>query len=295
MRILLTGGTGFVGSVLARRLVASGHELFCVCRPEASVAFGTKVDWDGTRQIEAGTFPEGVDAVVHAAQSRNYRQFTGDSREMFAVNVGMTMLLLDWAAQSAVKQFCLISSGAVYEPFGGALHEDSALAPTGFLGSTKLASEVIAKPFSKLFGLSILRLFFPYGPGQHGRLVPDLIRRVRQGSPVQLSGDAEGLRLTPTFVDDVVEVILASIASSWSGTVNVAAPETLSIRQVACSIGRELGTEPKFEITSGGAAVDMTPDLNRLAARYDLSRFTRFDEGVRRMLACASDQPVSAQ
>ncbi|NEU96213.1 NAD-dependent epimerase/dehydratase family protein [Bradyrhizobium uaiense] len=288
MRILLTGGTGFVGSVLARRLVAGGHELFCLCRPEASVAFGTKVDWDGTTQIEAGTFPEGVDAVIHAAQSRNYRQFPGDAREMFAVNVGMTMFLLDWAAQSAVKQFCLISSGAVYEPFGRGLQENSPLSPTGFLGATKLASEVIAKPFSKLLGLSILRLFFPYGPGQDGRLVPDLIRRIRQGSPVQLNGDAEGLRLTPTFVDDAVDVILASIASSWTGTVNVATPETLSIRQIACSIARELGIEPKFEIARGSAAVDITPDLNRLAARYDLSRFTCFDEGVRRMLVALS-------
>ncbi|WP_076858896.1 NAD-dependent epimerase/dehydratase family protein [Bradyrhizobium mercantei] len=295
MRILLTGGTGFVGSALARRLVADGHELFCVCRPEASIAYGTKVAWDGTGQIEAGTFPKAVDAVIHAAQSRNYRHFPGDSREMFAVNVGMTMLLLDWAAQSAVKQFCLISSGAVYEPFGGALHEDSALAPTGFLGASKLASEVIAKPFSNLLGLSILRLFFPYGPSQHGRLIPELIRRVRQGSPVQIAGDAGGLRLTPTFVDDVVEVILASITSSWTGTLNVATPESLSIRQIASCIGRELGIEPKFEITNAGAAVDMTPDLNRLAARFDLSRFTRFDEGVRRMLACASDPSVSAQ
>ena len=66
---------------------------------------------------------------------------------MFTVNVAMTMLLLEWAARSGVKQFCLVSSGAVYEPFAGPLKEDAALAPVGFLGASKLASEVIANRF----------------------------------------------------------------------------------------------------------------------------------------------------
>ena len=100
---------------------------------------------------------------------------------MFAVNVAMTMFLLEWAAQARVKQFCLVSSGAVYEPFASPLKEDAALAPIGFLGASKLASEIIAKPFSSIFTLNTLRLFFPYGPGQRDRLIPELVRRVRSG------------------------------------------------------------------------------------------------------------------
>ncbi|MGY3691357.1 nucleoside-diphosphate-sugar epimerase [Bradyrhizobium sp. USDA 3240] len=193
MRILLTGCSGFVGSALGPRLVAEGHELFCVCRPGTSVAFGTKVVWDGAASIEASSFPKAIDAVVHAAQSRRYRDFPADSREMFDVNVGMTMRLLDWAAQAAVKHFCLLSSGAVYEPFAAALREDAGLAPPGFLGASKFASEVVAKPFSSIFSLSILRLFFPYGPGQRDRLIPQLVRRIQDGGAIQLSGGTEGI------------------------------------------------------------------------------------------------------
>ncbi|WP_223969187.1 NAD(P)-dependent oxidoreductase [Bradyrhizobium sp. RD5-C2] len=292
MRILLTGCSGFVGSALGPRLVAEGHELFCVCRPGTSVAFGTKVVWDGAASIEASSFPKTIDAVVHAAQSRRYRDFPADSREMFDVNVGMTMRLLDWAAQAAVKHFCLLSSGAVYEPFAAALREDAGLAPPGFLGASKFASEVVAKPFSSIFSLSILRLFFPYGPGQRDRLIPQLVRRIQDGGAIQLSGGTEGIRLAPTYIDDIVEVVLASIASSWTDTLNVAASETLSIRQISNTIGQQLGIEPKFEFVNPNTpSVDIVPDLSRLASRLDLRRFVQFKEGIQRTISAS---PVGA-
>ncbi|TWB96957.1 nucleoside-diphosphate-sugar epimerase [Bradyrhizobium macuxiense] len=286
MRILLTGCTGFVGSALGPRLVAEGHELYCVCRPGTSITFGTKVAWDGTTPIDQASFPKTIDIVVHAAQSRRYRNFPADSREMFDVNVNMTMRLLDWAARAAAKHFCLLSSGAVYEPFTGVLREDAALAPSGFLGASKLASEIVAKPFSSVFSLSILRLFFPYGPGQYDRLIPQLIRRIRDGEAIQLSGGTEGIRLAPTFIDDIVDVILASIASSWTETLNVASSEMLSIRQIANMIAQQLGVEPKFEIVNANTPpVDIVPDLGRLASRLELRRFVQFKDGLQRTMA----------
>jgi nucleoside-diphosphate-sugar epimerase len=279
MRILITGGTGFVGSTLGPRLMAAGHELFCVCRPGSSTSFGEAVVWDAASPAAMSEFPEAIEAVIHLAQSRSYRQFPADSREMFDVNVGMTMSLLQWAARSKVRQFCLVSSGAVYEPFSGVLQEDAAVGPHGFLGSSKLASETIARPFSGLFKLSILRLFFPYGPGQRDRLIPDLIRRIRCGEAVQVTANGEGMRLVPTFVEDIADVFLASIESSWTGTVNVAAPEALSIREIAELIGRQLGVRPKLEVV-GRTPIDIVPDLDRLASRFDLRRFTRFEQGL---------------
>jgi nucleoside-diphosphate-sugar epimerase len=283
MRILMTGGSGFVGSALGPRLVAAGHELFCICRPGSSASFGETVAWDARTPAATSKFPEAVEAVIHLAQSRSYRQFPADSREMFDVNVGMTMSLLQWAAQSKVGQFCLVSSGAVYEPFAGSLQEEAALAPRGFLGASKLASEIIALPFAGLLKLSTLRLFFPYGPGQQDRLIPDLIRRVRFGEAIQVTADGNGIRLVPTFVEDIVEVFLASIESSWMGTVNVATPEVLSIRAIAEVIGRQLGIEPKLEIVDR-TPIDVVPDLDRLAGRFDLRRFTRFEEGLRQTI-----------
>jgi nucleoside-diphosphate-sugar epimerase len=282
MRILITGGTGFVGSAVGPRLVAAGHELFCVCRRGSSVGFGETVIWNPQSPV-GGDFPESIEVVIHLAQSRRYRQFPVDSREMFDVNVGMTMALLQWAAQSKVSQFCLVSSGTVYEPFTGLLQEDAAVAPRGFLGATKFASEIISWPFSGLFKLNILRLFFPYGPGQRDRLIPDLIRRIRCGEAVQVTANGEGMRLVPTFVEDIADVFLASVESAWTGTVNVATPEALSIRAIAELIGQRLGVQPKLEIVER-TPIDVMPDLDRLASRFDLRRFTRFEEGLRRTI-----------
>jgi nucleoside-diphosphate-sugar epimerase len=284
MRILITGGTGFVGSTLGPRLVAAGHELLCVCRPGSSTGFGEAVVWDTKSPTGMSEFPKAVEVVIHLAQSRSYRNFPTDSREMFDVNVGMTMALLQWAAaQSSVRQFCLVSSGAVYEPFAGSLQEDVALAPRGFLGASKRASEVIALPFSSLFKLNILRLFFPYGPAQRDRLVPDLIRRIRCGEAVQVTANGEGMRLVPTFVEDIADVFLASVEASWTGIVNVATPEALSIRAIAELIGKRLGVQPKLEVVEG-TPIDIMPDLNRLAGRFDLRCFTRFEEGLRKTI-----------
>ncbi len=283
MRILITGGSGFVGSALGPRLAAAGHELFCVCRTGSSASFGETVIWDAESPLGTSKLPAAVDAVIHLAQSRSYRDFPADSREMFDVNIGMTMSLLQWAARSGVKQFCLASSGAVYEPFTGSLREDAAVAPRGFLGASKLASEIIARPFAGLFKLNILRLFFPYGPGQHDRLIPDLIRRIRCGEAVQVTANGEGMRLVPTFVEDIADVFVASVELSWTGTVNVATPEALSIRRIAELIGQQLGIEPKLEIVER-TPIDIVPDLDRLADRFDLRRFTRFEEGLRKTI-----------
>jgi nucleoside-diphosphate-sugar epimerase len=292
MRILMTGGSGFIGSALGPRLVAAGHELFCICRPGSSASFGETVVWDAKSAAGTSEFPEAIEAVIHLAQSRSYRQFPADSREMFDVNVGMTLSMLQWAAQSKVRQFCLVSSGAVYEPFAGSLQEEAALAPRGFLGASKLASEIIALPFSGLFKLSTLRLFFPYGPGQRDRLIPDLIRRIRSGEAIQVTANGEGMRLVPTFVDDLADVFLASINSSWTGTVNVATSESLSIREIAELIGRRVGIQPKLEVVER-PPMDIVPDLDRLAGRFDLRRFTRFEEGLRRTIGASPGEDTN--
>ncbi len=275
MKVLLTGATGFIGAALVARLQQKGHAAVALVRP-GSRATVPSLDWEPGVPI---CLPAGFDALVHLAQSRAYRAFPGDAAEMFRLNVAGTQGLLEAAADARIPRFCMISSGAVYEPFTCPIREDAALSPGGYLGASKLAAEVIAKPFATLLGLSVLRLFFPYGPGQAMRLVPDLVGRVREGRPVTIGADCQGMRLSPTHVDDVCEVILAAVEQDWTGTLNVAAPLDLSIREMAEAIGRALGCSPVFEI-GAGPSPRVVPDLARLAAVYDLSRFRDFDAGL---------------
>jgi nucleoside-diphosphate-sugar epimerase len=282
MRVLVTGASGFIGSRLVHKLSQMGHEIFCVRRHDGvGAACGIDVLWDLASPAIPQDLPARIDAVAHLAQARNYRNFPGDAAEMFRVNVAGTAALLEYAHRARASVFCLISSGTVYEPYSCEIDEGAAVAPTRYLGASKLAAEVLARPYADLFAVSILRLFFPYGPRQRERLVPDLIERIRDGLPIQLASDREGLRLVPTFVDDIVDVIIAALTQNWHGTFNVAGPAVVSLRELAETIGRAIGRQPTFEITDQEASI-IVPRLDRLGARLDLNRFTPLEEGIRR-------------
>ncbi len=285
MRVLVTGATGFVGEALMRRLAGAGHEPLAVTRGDA--AGPGAVRWNLGEEPAPASLPEELDAIVHAAQSRNYRAFPGDGREMFAVNTAGTSALLDYAARAGVSRFCLLSSGTVYDPFHRGLDEEAPLAPTSMLGATKLAAEIVAGPYAALFPTSILRIFTPYGPGQTARLIPGLIDRVRSGTPVQLSADGQGMRLAPIYVGDLCAVIIAAIEAPWGGVVNVAAPRATTIRGVAEIAGRLLDRTPRFEIREG-TAPDLAPPVDRLASRYDLGTLLPLEEGLERTIAALS-------
>jgi nucleoside-diphosphate-sugar epimerase len=285
LNILVSGATGFIGRALVRRLLAGGHKVTALVRRGSSVPEGAVAV---VHELGAGValkLPAGIDAVAHLAQTRAYRAFPNNAEEMFRVNVAGTHELLAGAAGARVPRFCLVSSGTVYEPFRGRLVEDAALFPTGPLGATKLAAEAIARPYAALFPVSILRLFCPYGPGQTDRLIPDLIHRVCAGEAVTLPASGGGMRVSPTYVDDICEAMLTAIVETWSGVFNLAAPVALSIEDAARAIGQAMGRPIVLQRRSGpscagGEAPAVVPDLTKLGRRYDLSRFRSFSAGI---------------
>ena len=292
MQILVTGITGFVGAYLARRLAAE-HRLYAIVRQLPSVTMvGVSylaVDLATAGALEAaiteGKLPSRIDAVISLATSRRYREFPNAAPDLFQVNVAAAAVLLDYARRVGARQFILGSTGSVYEPFGAApLSEDQAVVPTSFFAATKAAVENLMRCYQSFFAPLSLRLFYPYGPGQTDRLIPNLIEAVRTGRPIRLPPEGEGIALTPTFVDDVIDVFAAAIAGRWEGIFNVAAPELYSLQQLANKLAALVGRPAQFTrdpLTSGPVIL---PDLAKLASRIALDRFIDVDTGFRRLI-----------
>jgi nucleoside-diphosphate-sugar epimerase len=279
MRILLTGATGFIGSTLSRRLVCEGHQVVSVGRSRPAAGCGDFVLWDFSTMIDPPPDLPRVDGIIHLAQSRMHRNPLGASADIVRVNILGTVAVLEYAINAGVDHFCLVSSGTVYQPYDLPLCEDTPVAPNSILGATKLAAEVVARPYAERLSLGILRLFFPFGPGQVNRLIPDLARRIQAGEPVTIAGGGDGHVLVPTFVEDIVDVLRMSTIHHWRGTFNVATPVPTTIRQLAEAIGRVVGVAPSYERVAG-PELRIVPDLKRLAAKYDLSRCTPLERGL---------------
>lgn len=283
MHILISGASGFVGAAAVRYLVAAGHRVTSIVRCADGASTGSMLLWDIGKDAEPAQLPQGVDAVLHLAQSRNYRAFPGDVDEMFHVNVVGAQRLLALAERLGVSRFCLMSTGSVYEPYAGSLNEQDLVQPVGYLGASKLAAEALAQAYSARFPVSILRLFFPYGPHQRQRLIPDLAGRVSREETIQLGADGQGLAITPIYVDDVCRIIQSSLDEGWQGTINVASPEVLTIREIASTIGQALGKEPKFEQTDRPAS-RIVPDVEKLRRLMPELAFTPFSQGAAKLI-----------
>jgi nucleoside-diphosphate-sugar epimerase len=223
--------------------------------------------------------------VISLATSRRYREFPETARDLFQVNVAAAAVLLDYARRAGARQFILGSTGSVYEPFGAAaLSEDQAVAPTSFFAATKAAVEDLMRCYEPFFAPLSLRLFYPYGPGQTDRLIPNLIEAVRTGRPIRLPPEGEGVALTPTFVEDVIDVFAAAIAGRWEGIFNVAAPELYSLQQLANKLATLVGRPAQFTRDPRTCGPVIRPDLTKLATRIALDRFVDVDTGFRRLV-----------
>jgi UDP-glucose 4-epimerase len=256
-RVLITGSSGHLGSAVLKRL-RNHYEVHVIVRSKPPFQADNVVyhEIDLSRDWSITALPPRMDVILHLAQSRNYRNFPTDALEVFRVNTATTALLLQYAYQVNLSQFILASSGGLYKSSTSIIDENTPVnPPTGNLAyyfRTKRSAELLAESYSTTLSTTILRPFFIYGPGQTPeKLIARLIGRVRDGHPVQLTGEC-GMKINPIHVDDASELISALLeAGKGSQTLNVAGPDTVSLRQIAEAAGQLMGIQPLFEHVEG--------------------------------------------
>ena len=257
MRAFITGGAGFIGRHLTRRLLDDGHEVSIVdsgftgrlddVDPRAhlhrhDIAELSDVDWGGLLA--------GHEVVFHlAARKYNTPGVTAD--QIVDTNVRATWALAHAAADAGVRRVVFTSSLYAYGSLGpDAMRETDVPAPRTLYGASKVMGEHILRTVAVSTSLewAVARLFFIYGPGQYAdggykSVIVTNFERLRQQLPPTITGD--GLQaLDYVYVEDAVEALWRLSAEPASGSVvNVASGRARTIQELTAAMQRVAGSD----------------------------------------------------
>jgi nucleoside-diphosphate-sugar epimerase len=272
---VVTGSTGFLGRNLVPSLLKA-REVSAIVRSEPIPATEfphlSYVKKDISTNFDFSGFPEQVDSVIHLAQSHNFRGFPDYTNDIFSVNTASVARLLDYALKANARTFILASTGGIGKKdgtsdftFSSDKHKHSEI---NYYLHTKLCAEILASSYTDQMNVIILRFFFLYGPGQReDMLMARLMKSVKQGKAVYLNGNNEGDTINPLFISDAVNAIEKALNIEGSHCINVAGPETVTIRGLCEQIGRHSDSIPRFEMAPDQKTRDLTGDISVMKDR----------------------------
>lgn len=301
MQFLITGGAGFLGHALARRLLEDGHGVRVVDDLSAGdpgrlpddVVFA-RGDVNDVPRL--WTLLQGVDCVYHLAARVSVPESVRYPREYNTVNVGGTVSVLEAMRDVGVKRLVFASSGAIYgnqahQPLHEALPPD----PLSPYAVSKLAAEHYIDTIGRLCQVETvsLRVFNAYGPFQqlpnaHPPVVPQFIWQALGGGSLVLHNNGAQTR-DFVYLDDVVDALVAAATAPDVDRriINVGSGVETSVRELALAVGEATGREVHLlnvGAESGGVS-RMCADLAlaRSLLGYQPKVFLR--EGLQRMVA----------
>ncbi|MWG34438.1 SDR family oxidoreductase [Halomarina oriensis] len=272
MRILVTGGAGFIGGHLAERFVIDGHDVVVLdnfdpfydtrikahtverCRERAAGGDGSYrlVEGDVRDADVVAELVEEVDYVYHQAAQAGVRPSVEDPRKYDDVNVDGTLNVLDAARDTGIERVVLASSSSVYgKPRYLPYDEDHPTTPVSPYGASKLAAERYACSYSEVYDLPAvaLRYFTVYGPRMRPNMaISNFVSRCLDAESPVVYGDGTQTR-DFTYVEDVVEANVTLLAEDAADgeAVNVGSTDNIEIRTLAEEIRDQLAPDLTLE------------------------------------------------
>jgi UDP-glucose 4-epimerase len=287
LKVVVTGGAGFIGSNLIRTLVGESFvDEVIVVDDFSSGVVGNLVDlpirvFEGTI-LDSDLLDQAIDgasSVVHLAAVPSVLRSVKNPRASHEANATGTLCVLEAARRHGIPQVILASSSSVYGANPNMpKHEELRPIPLSPYAVSKLAAESYAIAYASCFGLSVLpfRFFNVFGPGQpatHGyaAVVPAFVSAALEGRPLQVFGDGEQTR-DFTFVGSVVSVIVDAILRQVSSMdpVNLAFGTRTSLRSLATQLERVVGRtlELSYQPARTGDVRDSQADCTRIRSLF---------------------------
>lgn len=311
MRVLVTGGAGFIGSTLSVRLLERGDAVLALdnfndyydpeikrqnvaavrARDAAGRYFVCEADVRDAHGLMRAFEGFAPDAVVHLAACAGVRPSIEQPEFYYDVNVMGTLRLLEVMRRFDCRRMAYASSSSVYgnsekAPFGEKDRVDKPISP---YAASKKACELMLHVEHALHGLSVacLRFFTVYGPRQRPDLaISKFIRNMRAGQAIPVYGDGSTVR-DYTYIDDIVDGALRAL--DWTAGAprydifNLGAGRTISLNEMIKTIERVLGVEARIErLPMQMGDVDRTfADIAHAREVLGYRPATSFEAGIR--------------
>jgi UDP-glucuronate 4-epimerase len=267
MRVLVTGGAGFIGSHLVEKLLCAGHNVVVLddfndfydplIKRDNTAGFAKHVtichvdlrDAAGVRNL---FHREKIDVIAHLAARAGVRPSIQQPRLYYDTNVIGTLNLLEAACLIGVERFIFASSSSVYGatkkiPFSEDEHLTQTLSP---YAATKIAGEFLCSSYSHLYQMRVvaLRYFTVYGPRQRPDLaIHQFTRRIYSGQPIDQFGEGN-TRRDYTYIDDVIQGSFSAL--SYEGPLfdifNLGENETIRLKDLISAIEAALGKQARI-------------------------------------------------
>lgn len=302
-RVLVTGGSGFIGSHVVDRLLAAGREaaIYDTRAPEHHRGVQVRFVRGDLRQLDRlADAMRGCDAVIHLAAAADVGAVRDEPVDAEQRNARGTLMALEAARRCDVDRFIYASTIWVYSDTPAACHDESLAlhAPAHLYTATKLAGELYCRSYGELYGVesTILRFGIPYGPrARPNAVIPAFVAKALAGEPLAVAGDGSQSRRF-VYVEDLADGVVAALAPAAAGrTYNLVGREDVSIAQIAQAVRAVVGDVAIEHVpgrTGDYAGAPVSGD--RAAAELGWAPSTSFDEGLRRYVAWHAEQGSEA-
>jgi UDP-glucuronate 4-epimerase len=309
MKILVTGGAGFIGSHLCEDLLLKGHEIAVTddlndfYDPKLKLANLDALNAKGRVRFDHGDIADEAfvnriflefrpELVVHLAARAGVRPSLKDPLLYERTNVRGTVVLLEASRRSAVRRFVFASSSSIYGisntvPFR---EDDFRNYPVSPYAATKLAGEKICFTYSHLYRLPCvcLRFFTVYGPRQRPDLaIRRFVERIDAGLPITMFGDGSSAR-DYTYVDDTVRGVVASLEyESDYDVINLGNSRPISLLDMIRAIEAAVGKPATIEhLPDQPGDVPITyADISKAKMLLGYSPSTPFEDGIQKVVS----------
>jgi len=303
MRILVTGGAGFIGSHLVEKLLAASHDVVVLddfndfydpqIKHKNIAGFARDVtvyhvDLRDSESVRNLFHREKVDVITHLAARAGVRPSIQYPRLYYDTNVTGTLHLLEAARVTGIERFIFASSSSVYGaskaiPFSEDEHLRQTISP---YAATKVAGEFLCSTYSHLYNLRVvaLRYFTVYGPRQRPDLaIHQFTRRIYAGQPIDQFGDGT-TRRDYTYIEDVIQGTMAAL--EYEGPLfdifNLGESETIQLKDLIVAIENALGKRAKIkQLPEQPGDMPLTcADISKARKLLGYKPTTRLSEGL---------------